>query len=190
MTSEDSWRDQFIETTRQRPYADDLRAAALSASLAQWTGLMTRAVVESCRAIGWQAAAKGHPLDLLPQVQQEYLVIDVMAFASSPEGKKAWAAPAAVFELENSMSDERAAYSLWKVSCVRAPLGVVITYRKNWEKAAELVSSLSGSMPEVAVDGGQTLCLLVGSHDKNESFPFGFFKFWKYVPMLRAFSKW
>jgi len=34
------------------------------------------------------------------------------------------------------------------------------------------------------------LALVVGSREKGGSFPFGFFRFWRYAPTLRAFAKW
>jgi hypothetical protein len=61
------------------------------------------------------------PTRRLPQAGKEYLGLDVTAF---PEGKEPrWPLPVAVFELENSPSDNRVAYSLWKVLSYFIPAG-------------------------------------------------------------------
>ena len=186
----DRWREALLEQAAAAELREPLRAASEAEDARRWTALMTGAVVGACNAAGWRAAAKGHRLDLLPQAQQEYLVIDVMAFEPPALGQGVWAAPAAVFELENSARDERVAYSLWKVSCVRAPVGVVLAYRRDWEAAAGLVRFLGENMPTGGLNSGQDLVLVVGSREKGGSFPFGFFRFWRYVPTLRAFAKW
>lgn len=186
----DRWRDELLGGVGVADIREPLREAAEQEDARRWTALMTSAVVKACNATGWHAAAKGHRLDLLPQAQQEYLVIDVMAFEPTIEGQGVWAAPAAVFELENSLSDERVAYSLWKVSCVRSQIGVVIAYRRDWERAANLVRYLGENMPSGGLNSGQTLALVIGSREKGGSFPFGFFKFWRYTPTMRAFAKW
>ena len=80
----------------------------------------TEAVVQTCVSIGWQAEQKGSKLDTLPIQHFEYLSLDVVAFCSDPGGK--WRYPFAAIELENSRDDERIAYSLWKVLCVRSEL--------------------------------------------------------------------
>ena len=88
----------------------------------------------------------------------------------------AWRFPVAVFELENSRSDARVAYSLWKTLCVRAPLRAVFVYRPDWESGVQLVqhlgSDLVGVMPidERSAVGGDTLIVL-GSRGEGETFP-------------------
>ena len=62
-----------------------------------------------------------------------------MAF---PAGAQHWPFPVAVFELENSRNDNRIAYSLWKVLCVRAELRIVFCYRRSPAQGASLVRFL------------------------------------------------
>lgn len=122
------WVPSFFNALEPREVAEPLREAASTGGLGEWTRLLTAAVVASCAQLKWPAAAKGHRLALLPQPQQEYLGIDVMAFpAALADGGPTWPFPLAVFELENQR--ERAAYSMWKVICVRAELRVVFAYR-------------------------------------------------------------
>ena len=58
-----------------------------------------RSVVGACGAMGWKAAAKGYPGEVLPVARNEYLALDVVAFS---ETTACWPFPTAVFELENS----------------------------------------------------------------------------------------
>jgi len=94
-----------------------------------------------------------------------------------------WPFPAAVFELENSRRDDKVAYSLWKVLCVRARLRVVFCYRRDVGAGSALVRYLAdavvGSLPieERANLVGETL-LIVGSRAEESTFPYGFFKDW------------
>ena len=194
------WRESFANAIRQREVAEPLREAALAERLRDWTTLLTGVVVRSCQSIGWAAAAKGHGLDELPQAGQEYLGLDVMAFERSAsgrqEGDKAsiWNFPVAVFELENSRADDRVAYSLWKIICVRASLRVVFAYRPDWDVAIELVQRLSRdvvhAMPldaRVALDGDTLLVL--GSRDEGDTFPHGYFKTWRLNTNTGRFDK-
>src|SRR2546421_8553597 len=117
------WCDALLDTLRSSDRREPLREAAVNDDLMTWTRLMTAAVAEACKAMGWVVAAKGHKLDLLPQAGQEYLSLDGMAFepARAMNGAR-WHWPIAVFELENKHTDDRTAYSLWKVLNVAAPL--------------------------------------------------------------------
>ena len=117
----DLWLPAFFDAVRAPDSAEALRTASANAQLAQWTRLLTTVVVNSCAKVGWSAAAKGHKLERLPQVGQEYLGIDVMAFAAPVEDADPtadeslvrrptrWPFPVAVFELENSRDDDRVA---------------------------------------------------------------------------------
>ena len=147
--------------------------------------------------MGWQAAGRGHRLDLMPQSGQEYLAIDVMAFDDVEETAShspRWPMPIAVFELENSSKDDRVAYSLWKVLCVRANLRVVFAYRDDWDRARELVGALSsdvvgGFTPRQRTElGGQT-AVVTGSRGEGETFPYGYFKFWRLDSNLGKFER-
>jgi len=192
-----AWLTAFADRLGPREIAEPLREAASTANLQEWTRLLTAAVVGSCEALGWPAAAKGHRLELLPRPQQEYLGIDVMAFPLClPTGRSdstaAWPFPLAVFELENQR--ERAAYSLWKVICVRAELRVVFAYRNDWQQVQELVQQLKRdvidgyAISERQTLGDQTL-LVTGSRGEGETFPYGYFKVWRLNPNIGAFER-
>ncbi len=133
----DRWARALHDVLRRGEFREPLRVAAVAGSLGEWTRLMTDAVVASCQALGWPAAAKGHPLRVVRKPGQEYLGLDVVAFEPPADGGPAWPLPLAVFELENQR--DRAAYSLWKVICVRAGLRGVFAYRNNWRQVGELV---------------------------------------------------
>jgi hypothetical protein len=199
------WIDAFFDVLATCEVAEPLKAAAIDERLADWTRLLTAAVVQACARTGWVAAAKGHRLALLPKVGQEYLGLDAMAFCppspSTPAVEGAdrrvpirWPVPVAVFELENSRDDDRVAYSVWKVLCVRAPLRVVFAYRGNWDAGRALVQELAQTviepMPiaERTGLGGDTL-LFVGSRGEGETFPHGFFKIWQLDSGLAAFRR-
>jgi hypothetical protein len=172
-----------------------LKEAALGGRLGDWTRQLTAVVVQSCQRLGWCSAAKGFSLDLLPQAGQEYLGIDVMAFESPPaaEGRR-WAFPLAAFELENSRDDDRVAYSLWKVLCLRCPLRVVFAYRDDWGQARELIHRLADEVVGAAPLNqrgelrGQTL-VVTGSRGEGETFPWGYFKLWELNANLGRFEK-
>ena len=186
------WQAAFLQHVQDSSTATPLKEAAIAGRLADWTGYLTTAVVRSCKALGWQAAGKGHPLALLPQAGQEYLGIDVMAFAGAASTR--WPLPLAAFELENRLNDDRVAYSLWKVLCLRVALRVVFAYRPDWERSRQLVNAVAadvvgGLRPEqrTALDG-QTV-LVVGNRGEGETFPWGYFKFWMLDPNVGRFDK-
>ncbi|HEV3025141.1 MAG TPA: hypothetical protein VGX76_21870, partial [Pirellulales bacterium] len=138
-----TWRDAFMENLARPPASGELKGASLLADLRVWTTSLTAVVVSACTSIGWAAAGKGHRLDRLPKAGQEYLGIDVMAFPAESATNCRWPMPLAVFELENAQADDRVAYSLWKVLCLRADLRVVFAYRPDWEQGRQLVSRLA-----------------------------------------------
>ena len=105
-----------------------------------------------------------------------------------------WRFPVAVFELENSLSDDRVAYSLWKTLCVRTSLRVVFAYWPNWDVGIKLVQHLGrdvvGAMDiesRMAVDG-DTLVIL-GSRGEGDTFPHGYFKTWRLNTNTGRFDK-
>lgn len=179
------WQTAFWQAVQQHRSATSLRDAALAGRLGDWTQALTGVVVAACETLSWQASAKWHPLDLLPMQpggRSEYLALDVMAF---PASGQRWPFPVAVFELENSRDDNRIAYSLWKVLCVRAALRIVFCYRRSPAQGAPLVRFLQDevvkTMPlayRVALSG-ETL-VVVGSRDESELFPYGFFRWWRF----------
>src|SRR5436305_1960420 len=171
------WLTAFLQLVQEPDVAAPLKEASLTEQLRDWTTCLTAVVVRSCEALGWRAAGKGHRLDLLPQPGEEYLGIDVMAFpgGSATYPGTRWPLPLAAFELENDPKDDRVAYSLWKVLCLRAGLRVVFAYRPDWERSRQLVSALGtdvlgGLRPEQrgALDG-QTV-LVVGNRGEGETF--------------------
>jgi len=121
---------------------------------------------------------------VLPVSRSEYLALDAMTFDVGQDGiLPHWPFPVALFELENSRRDDKVAYSLWKVLCVRARLRVIFCYRRDASAGSALVRYLAdavvGSLPiEERVDlVGETL-LIVGSKAEESTFPYGFFKDW------------
>ena len=176
------WMSQFYATLDDdRAIGDRLRDASLASNLGEWTTALTSVVVRAFEGLGLPTAAKGHGCTVLPLRQQEYLGQDVMAFPSEDTG---WQFPVAVCELENADSDERVAYSLWKVLCVRCQLRLVFCYRPEPSAGAPLVvwlgQSVVGAMPiaaRVALEGDTIV--IVGSRDEADTFPNGFFLAWK-----------
>lgn len=190
------WREAFQEHLEDGAVSEPLRDAAMAERLSDWTSLLTTVVVRSCDDIGWSVAAKGHPLMLLPQRGQEYLGIDVMAFGDVEDAngtRLKWPAPLAVFELENSPRDDRVAYSLWKVLSVRAKLHVVMAYRRTWEQATTLPNRVAADVlpglrenVEASLD---EVVFVMGSRSDGESFPWGYFKFWRLDHGVGRFTK-
>lgn len=189
----EKWRDAFLDVVQQPETASPLKTASLAEDLKTWTACLTSAVVVSCRQLGWPAAAKGHRLAELPQAGQEYLSLDVMALSSN-EMQGRWRFPIAVFELENHRTDDRVAYSLWKVLCVRAPLRVVFAFRHDWEAGRRSVNSICDdvigglSVIEKSALVGETI-LVMGNRGEGETFPHGYFKFWKLDHNVGKFDK-
>jgi hypothetical protein len=149
----ETWRDAFLSVVQEAAVAEPLKAASLAEDLRAWTTCLTGAVVASCKVLAWVAAARGHRLAELPQAGEEYLSLDVMAFPGSARGG-AWRFPAAVFELENHRADERVAYSLWKVLCVRSALRVVFAFRRDWEGSRKTVAGRLRCGRRKPFDGG------------------------------------
>jgi hypothetical protein len=116
------------------------------------------------------------------------------AASGTADQETRWPMPLAAFELENHPKDDRVAYSLWKVLCLRVGLRVVFAYRPDWERSRQLVSALAadvvgGFRPEQrAALGGQTV-LVVGNRGEGETFPWGYFKFWLLDGNLGRFEK-
>ena len=176
-----SWFGAFMETVKTHEASAVLREAAESGALKQWTEALTGIVVGTFPRMGWRGAARGHRSDLLPVPRSEYLALDVVAFEVA--GDRRWRFPVGVFELENSPADDRVAYSLWKVLCVRASLRVVFCYRRDASQGAELVRHLADQVVQAMETamrtglGGETL-VIVGSRSETATFPYGFFKDW------------
>jgi hypothetical protein len=186
------WYEKFMQTLREHRDADALRDAASGAHLKEWTRLLTTVAVETCGGMGWKGAAKGHRSSLLPVSRQEYLSLDVVAFESV--GDRRWRFPVAVIELENSRSEDRVAYSMWKVLCVRAQLRVVFCYRQDAAEGSKLVRHLSTEVArsmeisERVALGGETL-VIVGTRNEARTFPYGFFKDWVFDANVGRFGR-
>ncbi len=174
------WRQELFRVLEAPEWGAPLREAALAAALGDWSRHMRDAAVATCNRMGWQAAAKGFILRVLPVPRNEYLGLDVIAF---PHSTTRWPMPVAVFELENSRHDDRVGYSLWKVLCVRAALRVVFAYRRSTDEGVGLVSqlteSLIGGLPlaERLAITGETF-LIIGNRGGAETFPYGYFRAW------------
>jgi hypothetical protein len=142
---------------------------------------MTRVVVTVCQNQNLIAAAKGYAMQSLPEVRSEYLGIDVVGFQR--DGQR-WSFPIVAIELENSQKDDRIAYSLWKVLCLRIALRMVFCYRPSPEAGPDLIKFLNadvlGSMKveERFNLEGDTI-VVMGYRNKSETFPYGFFRWWK-----------
>ncbi|MCY2928836.1 MAG: hypothetical protein NTV86_04955 [Planctomycetota bacterium] len=178
-----TWREAFDAVLQDRASAERLKECSIREQLTEWTTALTEVCVRACEAMGWRASAKGHKLELLPEARHEYLGMDLMAFAPE-EGQTTWRFPTAVMELENVLRDSRIGYSLWKVLCVRADLRVVFCYRSNRRQAADLVRYLRDEVVQAMsirdrTDlSGETL-VVIGCREDAESFPHGFFKWWR-----------
>jgi hypothetical protein len=186
------WYSRFIETMQGHEASARLREAAIRGQLGRWTEALTSVVCATCGGLGWEASAKGHISKLLPVPRSEYLVLDVVAFEAS--GERRWRFPVAAFELENSTDDDRVAYSLWKVLCIRAKLRVVFCYRRDANQGNDLVRHLSEQVAHAmelqdrAALTGDTV-LVVGSRSEAATFPYGFFKNWLFDANVGKFAR-
>lgn len=184
--------DALLADVKAHEVSDPLREVAHGRKLDAWTRLMTEVVVRSCTSLGWRAAARRHKQAPLPQAQGEYLALDIMAFAEPALVR--WPFPIAVCELENSRNDERVAYSLWKVLCVRAPLRVVFAYRRDWDEAQALVQALQRDViaplsPEGRAEAGHEVALIIGSRGQGGTFPWGYFRLWRLDAGIGVFER-
>ncbi len=193
----ETWYAAFMQTLQRHEASKPLKDAASAGRLGKWTEALTGVVVDVCNQMGWQTAARWHRGDVLPISRSEYLALDAVAFVgqvgnlpSSPR----WPFPIAVFELENSRQDDKVAYSLWKVLCVRTPVRIVFCYRRDVSAGGALVRHLEeavvGSLPIEERVGlvGETL-LIVGSRAEESTFPYGFFKDWVLDKNIGRFAR-
>jgi len=173
------WYYALRKVICQDNFAEPLREATLAHHLGQWTRVLTRAVVETCRSYGWMASAKEHEAEVLPVRRQEYLGLDVIAFdKESPRSASGWRLPVAVFELENREDEDFIAYSLWKVMAIRCAWRGVFCYRRQSGKVPALAASLVPVVNalEVSRNEENPLLLVVGTRSKAGMFPDGFFQ--------------
>lgn len=182
------WQATFMQTIQQREVGNTLQQAARSGELSQWTKALTQAIVTACQEMGWQASGKGHPLELLPVDTNEFLAMDVTAFAGSA---RRWHLPIAVMELENQPA--RVPYSLWKVLCVRSQLRVVFGYSQTSTERVSMINTLKNEVVR-AIEPSQRMqiegstLVAVGSRDDAEQFPYGYFKWWHLENNTGTFS--
>jgi hypothetical protein len=143
--------------------------------------MLTSAVITSFNDIGWHATAGQNMRALLPVARGEYLSLDVVAFA---QAENKWQFPAAVVELENSKDDDKVAYSLWKVLCIRDALRIVFCYRAEGDDGNRLVRHLRDNVVKsIELElrtklFGETI-LIVGQKGVAETFPYSYFKWWR-----------
>ncbi len=166
------WYEEFRRQVRKNPWADGLREAALGGRLRPWTALLTEVVVRACEELGLEVAARGQDCRILPISRQEYLGLDVLAF---PKGESPrWPRPVMAFELENRSKQEAIAYAVWKVSMVRVAWGGVFCYRREPDQVREILPALAEVVQAVAPD--MELLVVVGTRNRAEDFPDGFFR--------------
>jgi hypothetical protein len=70
------------------------------------------------------------------------LFIDNDAYALVPDGHDPLVLPSVAVELENSYSQDKIAYCLWKIMCIRTPIKVLICYQNNAEDVTRLKDHL------------------------------------------------
>ena len=175
------WFSAFMDSVKTHEASTLLREASQSGELKQWTQALTGIVVGTFPNMGWSGAARKHTSSLLPVPRSEYLALDVAAFETA--GDRRWRFPVAIFELENSRTDDAVAYALWKVLCVRAGLRVVFCYRRDASEGAKLVRHVEDEVVhamEIPIRTGLTgeTLIVTGSRNETASFPYGFFKDW------------
>lgn len=171
----------FHTAVREQASSTALQAAAIERRMAAWTEVMTNVVVATCREMNWVCCAKWNPNKALPQVQKEYLTLDVTAFPSSRTG---WQLPIAAMELENNASKAKIAYCLWKICAVSVQFRCLFCYRETAEEYAALLAYLRdtvlrafSSQERASLHGPLLLC--VGTRADASSFPHGFFRWWR-----------
>ena len=181
MSLADQWRTSFFDTVQRSEYAGRLKNASQRNANTQWTQTLTDVVVTVCESQSYIAAARGHKLQFLPESRSEYLGIDVIGFEKS---MRPWSFPIVAVELENSRKDDRIGYSLWKVLNLHTKLRIVFCYRPSSDSGPDLVNFLENNIIDslgihdrLALDG-ETL-VVMGYRNKSETFPYGFFKWWK-----------
>jgi hypothetical protein len=159
------WYGKFMDILQNHESSALLKDAAIRGQLGKWTTALTGVVCSTCEAMGWKAAAKGNRSTLLPEAREEY-----------------------------SREDDRVAYSLWKVLCTRADLRIVFCYRKDAAEGGTLVRYLTEQVAQAmgiqerTRIGGETM-LIVGSRNESATFPYGFFKDWRFDMNLGRFGR-
>lgn len=135
-----TWLKRFFRTLERAEYPENPWNAS------QWTRFLGDAVDRvsrqmKCRAAMRRATTRGD------ERSGEYLNIDAIYFDGDAYDaqSKAYAAgydpfviPRVLVELENAADDDRVAYSLWKLLCVRAPLRVLISHRPRCQGVEKL----------------------------------------------------
>jgi hypothetical protein len=181
------WYQTFLNMLKEHELATPLKEAAIKGSMGKWTKFLTTVVIKSCKELGWSACAKDHVSEFLPISRGEYLGLDIMAFKEDKKNmheinELEWSFPIAVFELENRIENRYIAYSLWKVMCARANLRVVFCYRKEPQEGSILIREIQDSVFKTLKPGEfrsfENTMIVIGSRNKSDTFPYGFFKDW------------
>jgi hypothetical protein len=83
--------------------------------------------------------------------------------------------PSAIVELENSYDNDKIAYCLWKLACIRSPIRVLICYQKGKDAIASLVRHLEVVIWQGSLLKGDSsvLLLIVGDGTKGEGYEWG-----------------
>jgi len=194
-----NWYQTFLNTLKEPSLASPLKEAAMRGVMSKWTRFLTTVVVKACNELGWFACAKNHVSKFLPISRGEYLGLDIMAFKRNNRSDNQntdtskWFFPIAVFELENRAESKYIAYSLWKVMCTRAQLRVVFCYRREPQQASALVKEIQNmvftTLKPNEFRSFENTMIVVGSRNKSDTFPYGFFKEWVLDIQMRKFRR-
>ena len=193
-----AWYQAFLNMLKEHEVATSLKEAAIKGSMGKWTKCLTTVVIKSCKELGWSACAKDHVSEFLPISRGEYLGLDIMAFKQDKNGVQSinelgWFFPVAVFELENRIENRYIEYSMWKVICTRANLRVVLCYRREPQEGSMLIREIQDSVfkslkPDEFKSFENTM-IVIGSRNKSDTFPYGFFKDWILDTQTGKFSR-
>ena len=104
----------------------------------------------------------GRKSNISPQEEsREYLTIDFMFFNKKDYNEDKSVLPSAVVEHENNPSRKKIEYCLWKISCVKSPLRVLICYQPNADKIESLREHLEVVVWEGNLMKGDNADLLI-----------------------------
>lgn len=144
----------------------------------QWTefiGKTMDAVADSfdCRL------ARRRPASAGPGESGEHLGIDHTFFSGRDAkrlnfnryGRDPLALPSAVVESENGYDIDRISYCLWKTTCLRAPLKVLVCYQKGTKKVEQLQKHLEDVLREglLADKGSGQVLVIIGDDSLPEA---------------------
>ena len=91
--------------------------------------------------------------------------------------------PSAIVELENSYDNDKIAYCLWKLACIRSPIRVLICYQKGREAISSLVRHLEKVIRQNSLlkDDTSDTILIIGDGTKGEGYEWAdYFSFYEW----------